>query len=294
MAISEFISYLKNEKRYSSHTIISYEKDLFQWNEFLQLNYDKISTIEAEAIMLRSWIVSLVEKGLTAKTINRKISTLKSYYKYLYSNNIIESLPTSKLISPKLKKGLPTYVKEAEMDVLLNKIEYGLDASKVIALRDKLIIELLYATGIRLSELVGLKFNSINWTNKTIKVLGKRNKERIIPLHQQLIDDLIKYNELRMELGNSEFLMMTDSGNKLYSKFVYRKVNYYLSQVTSLAKKSPHVIRHTFATHMLNNGADLNTIKEFLGHSNLSATEVYTHNSLEKIKNIYKQAHPRA
>jgi integrase/recombinase XerC len=180
------------------------------------------------------------------------------------------------------------------MDVLLNKIEYGLNETQAIALRDKLIIELLYATGIRLSELIGLKMKSINWSNQTIKVLGKRNKERIIPLHQQLINDLIRYKDLRLELGNSEFLMMTDSGNKLYPKFVYRKVNYYLSQVTSLAKKSPHVIRHTFATHMLNNGADLNTIKEFLGHSNLSATEVYTHNSLEKIKNIYKQAHPRA
>lgn len=294
MAISDFVSYLKNEKRYSAHTIVSYEKDLIQFNDFLKLNYDNVELIDSGSTMLRSWIVSLVENGLTAKTINRKISTLKSFYKYLYSNNIITTLPTSKLISPKLKKGLPVYVKENEMDALLNKIDYGGSESEVIALRDKLIIELLYATGIRLSELVGLKLNNINWASQTIKVLGKRNKERIIPLHQQLFDELIKFRELRLELGNSDFLMMTDSGNKLYPKFVYRKVNYYLSQVTSLTKKSPHVIRHTFATHMLNNGADLNTIKEFLGHSNLSATEVYTHNSLEKLKNIYKQAHPRA
>jgi len=291
MPYSEFLAYLKNEKRYSAHTIKAYENDLIQFKDFLALTYDSDDQVNASPSSLRSWVVSLLDEGVNPRSVQRKISSLKSYYKFLQKNGEIEQLPTSKLQSPKLKKSLPAFVKESEMDLLLDDMEFERDFA---GFRDKLLIDLLYSSGMRLSELIGIKLGDVDLHDSTVKVLGKRNKERKIPLHHSLIELINQYKGLREELANSDHLLLTDKGNKIYPKFVYRKVNHYLSQVTSMSKKSPHVLRHTFATHMLNNGADLNTIKEFLGHANLSATQIYTHNSIEKLKNIYKQAHPRA
>lgn len=290
MPIEDFLHYLEKEKRYSKHTIISYHTDLVQLQSFLDTEFE-LKVIEASSQALRSWLVSLMEKQINTKTINRKISTLKSFYNFLLKKELIDVLPTSKLISPKVEKPLPAFFKTSEMDGLLGEFIFE---DSFFGRRDCLIIEVLYSCGIRLSELIGLKDADINFYEGNMKVLGKRNKERLIPLHQKLIQLLQSYLPEKQSQYSGKYLFLTNSGEKLYSKFVYRKVNYYLSQVTTSTKKSPHVLRHTFATHMLNNGADLNTIKAILGHANLSATEVYTHNSIEKLKNTYKQAHPRA
>jgi len=291
MPYSDFISYLKNERRYSVHTVKAYENDLSQFGGFLDEVYGEDDPLKAIPSALRSWVVALLDAGVSARSVNRKISTLKSYYKFHKRKGDIDSLPTAQLQSPKQKKALPAFLKESEMDLLLDKVEFE---AGFAGERDRVLIELLYSSGMRLSELIGLKVNDLDLHSQTVKVLGKRNKERIIPLHKALIAILKDYLHARSELAEVGQLIITDKGRKIYPKFVYRKVNYYLSQVTSLSKKSPHILRHTFATHMLNNGADLNTIKEILGHANLSATQVYTHNSIEKLKHIYKQAHPRA
>jgi len=290
MAIDQFLTHLEREKRYSQHTIIAYRNDLYQLKNFLQDDYE-VELIVANSQMLRSWLVQLIEAGITNKSVNRKISSAKSFYNYMLREGKITTSPTTKLISPKVQKPLPSFVKASEMDDLLELFQFEDDfAGK----RDALIIEILYSCGLRLSELIGIKNSDVDFYKETLKVLGKRNKERIVPLHQKVMEQIKAYLELKNSLFNQPELLLTDKGKKLYPKFVYRKVNYYLSQVTTSKKKSPHVLRHTFATHMLNNGADLNTIKEILGHANLSATEVYTHNSIEKLKNVYKQAHPRA
>jgi integrase/recombinase XerC len=291
MPFSDFLSYLKNEKRYSSHTIKAYENDLAQFSGFLDEVYGEDDPLKAIPSALRSWVVALLDEGVSARSVNRKISTLKSYYKFHKRKGDIDSLPTAQLQSPKQKKQLPAFLKESEMDLLLDQVKFEEGFS---GLRDRILIEILYSSGMRLSELIGLKLSDLDLMGQTVKVLGKRNKERIIPLHKGLIDLLKTYLDQRSGVAQTAQLIVTDKGKKIYPKFVYRKVNYYLSQVTSLSKRSPHVLRHTFATHMLNNGADLNTIKEILGHANLSATQVYTHNSIEKLKHIYKQAHPRA
>jgi len=290
MPIESFLQYLEKEKRYSTHTLISYQTDLMQVQKFLDREFELTIQV-ANSQALRSWLVSLMEKGISPKTVNRKISSLKSFYNYLLKQGEITSLPTLKLVSPKVQKPLPAFFKTSEMDELLNLFSFDDDFE---GKRDALIIEVLYSCGIRLSELIGLKDTSIDFYGNSIKVLGKRNKERMVPIHTKLMNQLKPYLKEKKEAHSSPYLFLTDKGEKLYPKFVYRKVNDYLSQVTTSSKKSPHVLRHTFATHMLNNGADLNTIKEILGHSSLSATEVYTHNSIEKLKNIYKQAHPRA
>ncbi|MEQ8623925.1 MAG: tyrosine-type recombinase/integrase [Vicingaceae bacterium] len=290
MSIESFLQYLEKVKRYSKHTLISYQTDLLQVQKFLNNEFE-LEIQLATSPALRSWLVSLMEQGISPKTVNRKISSLKSFYNYLLKQGEISSLPTSKLVSPKVQKPLPAFFKTSEMDDLLRLFAFD---DSLIGKRDALIIEVLYSCGIRLSELIGLKDSSIDFYDNSIKVLGKRNKERVVPIHSKLVNQLKPYLEEKKKTYSSPYLFLTNKGEKLYPKFVYRKVNDYLSQVTTSSKKSPHVLRHTFATHMLNNGADLNTIKELLGHSSLSATEVYTHNSIEKLKNIYKQAHPRA
>jgi integrase/recombinase XerC len=257
---------------------------------YLQVRYE-MGVELANSEILRSWVVDLLENGTQNKSVNRKISSIKSFYKYMLREGVIDKNPTDKLISPKVSKPLPNFIREKEMDNLLDSFAFE-DSFKGV--RDRLILELLYSSGIRLSELIGVKLSDVNFVQQSMKVLGKRNKERIVPLHREVIATMNGYIEQRQQVKNDENLLLTDSGKKMYPKFVYRKVNYYLGQVTTASKKSPHVLRHTFATHMLNNGADLNTIKEILGHANLSATEIYTHNTIEKLKNIYKQAHPRA
>lgn len=293
MSKSKFLQYLQTERRYSNHTIVAYQNDLNQLELFAKEEFDILELKEVDSMVLRSWMVTLLESGMDARSINRKISTCKSYYTYLLRNGKIKSLPTSKLSSPKAKKALPKFVKENEMIHLFDEIDFPKDK---LGIRDYLIIEILYSCGVRLSELIGIKTKDVDLNNSSIKVLGKRSKERIIPIHKGLLLQIKKWIEIKQEEPNynQQYLLVTDKGEKLYPKFVYRKVNYYLGQVTSLQKKSPHVLRHTFATHMLNNGAELNTIKEILGHANLSATQIYTHNSIEKLKNIYNQAHPRA
>jgi len=288
MLKNDFLQYLEYEKRYSSHTIVSYNTDLTQFHKFLKFEFDIEDISEVTHHIIRNWISVLLESGLTSRTVNRKITTLKSYFKYLLQEDVLSENPTRKIISPKSSKKLPVFIEKSKMDQLLNEIEFP---NSFDGERDKLIIDLFYMTGMRLSELISVSFLDIDFINSTVKVLGKRNKERIIPLSISLLNQL--ENFFKKHKLKSYFFVNLE-GKKLTSKKVYTIVNYYLGKVSSVEKKSPHILRHTFATHMLNNGADINAIKEILGHANLSATQVYTHNTIERLKNIYKQAHPRA
>ncbi|MGQ0829599.1 MAG: tyrosine recombinase XerC [Bacteroidota bacterium] len=285
-----FLEYLRYEKRSSAHTLLAYTNDLDQFFKYLDTSYQIKSITEINHIIIRSWIVSLMEQKITPRSVNRKITTLKTFYKYLLRQKAVTENPMLKIQSPKTSKRLPVFVEKDKMDILLDNTAFGNDFD---GQRDKLIIELFYATGMRLSELINLKDSDINMSKCQLKVLGKRNKERIIPFNDELKELLKHYSKVKP--GSTEgYLFVNRKGKKLYEKFAYRVVNQYLSGVTTIDKKSPHVLRHTFATHMLNNGADLNAIKELLGHANLSATQVYTHNTVEKLKNIHKQAHPKA
>lgn len=287
--IDQFLEYLKIEKRYSLNTITSYEIDLFQFNNYLINNYESVLFKEVNLIHVRSYMVALLELQLAKSSVARKISSIKSLYKFLKKEQVIQSSPVQLLDTPKIERRLPTFLKEDEMMSLFDEIKFEDSFGGV---RDKLLLGFLYQTGIRLSELIELQNQDLS--NQEIKVLGKRNKERIIPISNTIVHLTRKYFILKEQsLFKSNSFFVTDQGNKLYEKFVYRKVNYYLSMVSSKQKKSPHVLRHTFATHMLNNGADLNAIKEILGHENLSATQVYTHNTFQKLKSIHKKSHPR-
>ncbi|MEM7298342.1 MAG: tyrosine-type recombinase/integrase [Bacteroidota bacterium] len=287
-----FLKYLSFEKRYSDHTVAAYRKDLDQFNSYLFSDYEINDPTSAKHQHIRGWIVDLMDRGLSPRSVNRKIATLKSFFKYLLAREYLESNPTSEIKPLKTEKELPSFVKEEEMKVLLDQIEF---ASDVTGLRDQLLLELLYATGIRLAELEGLKEADVNFYEKTIRVLGKRNKERIIPIGNPLLVLVKEYiNQKRTEGMSSDYLLLTDAGKPVYPMFIYRKVKGYLGAVTTLSKKSPHVLRHTFATHLLNKGADLNAVKDLLGHTSLAATQVYTHNSIEKLKTAFDQAHPKA
>jgi integrase/recombinase XerC len=286
---NSFLEYLQYEKRFSNHTILAYSNDLAQFSEYLQKTYEIKELQEISHTLIRSWIVSMMDQKMSPRSINRKITSLKTFYKYLLRQQVVTENPMLKIQSPKTSKRLPVFIEKDNMDALLDTIEFGSDFDGE---RNKLIMELLYATGIRLSELINLTQANVDLNSCQLKVLGKRKKERIVPFNntlKQLIEGYLKHKETK----ESYYLFVTKNGKKLYEKFVYRVVNKYLSHVTSINKKSPHVLRHTFATHMLNNGADLNAIKELLGHANLSATQVYTHNTVEKLKNVHKQAHPK-
>jgi len=291
--IISFDNYLRFEKRFSTHTSDAYLQDLKQFQIYLNTQYNINKIDEVDFQIIRSWSVSLLENNISPRSVNRKISALKSFYRFLLKNGIVLKNPMLKIISPKTSKKLPVYVEQEKMNSLFEEIQFE-DSFKGI--RDKAILELFYATGIRLSELCNIKISDINIYNSQIKVLGKRNKERIIPLTNNLKNVFSGYIDARSQVSNiqDDSLFITEKGKKIYQKLAYRIVNYYLSMVTTISKKSPHVLRHTFATHMLNNGAELNAIKEILGHANLSATQVYTHNTVEKLKKVYKQAHPRA
>tara|TARA_B100000809_G_scaffold107169_1_gene105593 strand:+ start:3341 stop:4222 length:882 start_codon:yes stop_codon:yes gene_type:complete len=290
--ILSFCDYLLHQKRYSPHTITAYKKDLDQFNQFLVSDFEIQDIKKVNSSIIRSWIVHLIENEISARTINRKISTLKSFYKYLLKNKELVISPLLKVLTPKTSKRLPVFIAETDIQNLFKDVIFD---NNFEGIRDKLILEIFYATGIRLSELVNLNINSVDFNNSTIKVLGKRNKERLIPFGENIKKTLVGYLDKRKQISTmSHTLFLTKKGEKIYTKLVYRIVNHYLGTVTTANKKSPHVLRHTFATHMLNNGADLNSIKEILGHANLTATQVYTHNSIEKLKNIHKQAHPKA
>jgi len=292
--IQDFTKYIQLERRYSIHTVEAYNRDLNQFQEFLdQIHF--INIVKAEYPHIREWVVYLNNQEISNRSINRKITTLKSFYKYQLISQNIEVNPASKVNVLKTEKKLPEFVDEENMNFLLEKVEFTDDYIGVLS---KTILDLFYGTGMRVEELVNLKQKNVDKVNLQVKVLGKRNKERIIPVSNQLMQQLILYSNYRNEsisnAESSEYLFLTKNGNKIYKKLVYRQVNYYLSLVTTSSKKSPHVLRHTFATHLLNKGADLNAIKEILGHASLSATQIYTHNSIEKLKNVYKQAHPKA
>ena len=290
--IQNYLDYLHLEKRYSSHTLKAYRTDLSIFSFYIKNNYN--TTIDkANHSMIRSWLIEELNKGNSSRTVNRKITSLKSFYKHLIKLQKVDYNPTSKIITSKTSKKLPQFVGVSDMNDLLNKLEFNEGFSGV---RDKLIIEIFYSTGIRLSELINIKITDVDIKKSQIKVLGKRNKERLIPLTHELQKSIEKYFVLRMEKKaiDSSFFLLANSGKKLNPSMVYRKVNDLLKGVTTLEQKSPHILRHTFATHMLNNGADLNVIKELLGHATLSATEIYTHNSVEQLKKIFNNAHPRA
>jgi integrase/recombinase XerC len=283
----KFLHYLLHEKRYSRHTIKSYETDLQQFMLFLTDEFQVSSVKKVNFQLVRSWIATLLNNNISARSVNRKITTLKTYFRFLMNEDVIKASPMQKIIGPKTPKKLAVFVEEIKMEELFNKVEFG---EGDVAERDRLILELFYFTGIRLSELVNLKKSDVDFSNSTIRVLGKRNKERLIPITSCIVHKIKTINNS----NKSVFLFVSKKGTQISAKQVYRIVNKYLGMVTSLDKKSPHILRHTFATHMLNNGADINAVKELLGHANLSATEVYTHNTIEKLKTVYKQAHPRA
>jgi len=290
-----FIKFIEVEKRYSPYTILAYKQDLEQFLTYLTQNYT-IDRIElSDHLVVRSWFVSLIEAGATPRTITRKMSTLKSFFRFAKANGFIEANPMLKVTAPKMAKRLPVYIEEEKMDKL---ITFPGSGDKLIELRNEAILLVFYATGIRLSELIGIRCEDVDLVNGSIKVTGKRNKERVVPIGALIIESLERYMKLlpksRVAGNNNMLLFVTEEGKKLYPKLVYRLVHAWLGQVSTNEKLSPHVLRHTFATHMLNNGADLNAIKEILGHSSLAATQVYTHNSITKLKSVYKQAHPRA
>ncbi len=284
----KFISYLQFEKRYSNHTILAYRQDLDSFKEFAEL--EKIAEFsDLSSSFIRSWIVYLIEGGMKNKSVNRKLASLRTFYKWLRKEGVVDHSPMTKVIGPKSEKHLPVFAKESELS--LPNMEH-LFTEDFSGQRDALMLELFYQTGMRLSELIGLKIYDVQ--GNQVKVLGKRNKERIIPISDGLVKQIELYVISRKDVAqNNDSLLVLNSGNKLYPTFAYRKINYYLGEVTSLDKKSPHILRHTFATHMLNRGTGLETLKDLLGHANLAATQVYTHNSFAQLNSIYSQAHPR-
>lgn len=286
-----FFDYLEYEKKYSRHTILSYQNDLTQFIAYINGQGAEFIPSEIHYQEIRQWIGSLLSEKLAARSVNRKLSALKSYFRYLQRRQIISSNPMSKISGPKTPKRLPVFVDENQMQHLFEDItfEEGFNGT-----RDKLIMDLLYQTGIRRAELSGLKETDIDFYNSGIKVLGKRNKERIIPISLGLKRNLEAYLKVKEEHKlTNPVLLVNQKGQAMSDAAIYTTVKKYLSQVTSIRKKSPHVLRHTFATHLLNNGADINAVKDLLGHANLSATQIYTHNTIEKLKSSYKQAHPR-
>lgn len=288
----EFIKYLQYEKRYSSHTLAAYKTDLDQFIHFMNQTIGDFEFNTVSSKQIRAWVISLMDQEINPRSVNRKLSTLKSFYKYMMRQGLAENNPTELVIKPKVGKKLPTFVQQENLNQLLDIGYFPLDFEGI---RDQLIVAMLYGTGIRLAELKNLIIPNINRTEYTIKVLGKRNKERIIPYPHSIEGPLKEYLQIRSEInGNTNFLFITSNGKQLYDKLIYRVVNKYLTLVTTVSKRSPHVLRHSFATHLLNNGANLNAVKELLGHSNLSATQIYTHTTFEKLKEIYKQAHPRS
>ena len=287
-----FIKYLKFEKRLSDHTILSYDNDLKQFESFFKTysTNKEIKTTDKRAI--RSWIVELSLKKLSPKSINRKIATLKSFFKFLIKREVIEINPTTNITSLKTDQKIPNFLKEKDVNFLFDNLilEKNFNGE-----RDMMILELLYGTGIRISELINLKTRNINLPKKEMKIMGKRKKERIIPLHQQIISQIKKYLDKKNEIKSShEFLLCTNKGKKLYPMLIYRIVKKHLSSLINSKKYNPHLLRHTFATHILNKGGDLNSIKDLLGHESLAATQIYTHNSIEKLKETFKASHPRA
>jgi integrase/recombinase XerC len=293
-AIDQFLRYLQFEKRLSKHTLLAYHEDLDQFFQYLNLEYDGHAVQAAKATMIRSWLAGLRDQQYHAKSLVRKISALKSFYKYQLRMGYLDTSPMAQIVSPKLGKRLPSFVREAEMKPLLDRSIYPEGWRGETAF---LLVSLFYQTGMRLSELVELKESQLSLSQLQVKVLGKGNKERVIPIQDSLANQISFYVQEKRRLfeqPDTTYVLIGEKGRKLYPRFAYQVVHDYLSQVTTLQQRSPHILRHSFATHLTNQGADLNAIKELLGHSSLAATQVYTHNSIEKLKDAYKKAHPKA
>ena len=292
--IQSFIDYLKFEKRYSNHTIISYGNDLSSFFNYLKYQYDTNKLNDISHSIIRSWIASLREQQLTARSINRKISSLRSFLKFHLKQGNITQLPTANTVAPKMNRRLPAFLKEPETLELLESLNSSTEDWK--SLNAKMLISLFYATGMRLSELINLKERQLDFGRSQVRVLGKGNKERLIPVNKEIMAAIRHYQDLKRKEFDTkeEVLLVTEKGKKMYPRYAWLAVNRSLALSSTLDKKSPHVLRHTFATHLMNNGADLNAVKELLGHSSLAATQVYTHNTIEKLKEVYKKAHPKA
>ena len=291
--IKSFQEYLQLEKNYSLHTVKAYIDDLNFFQKFIEINFDTVNIDDVNYSMIRSWIVEMVDNKISNSSVNRKIASLKAYYKFLLKIKIIDSSPLLKHKSLKTSKILQIPFSEKELHTILNHLQFNKGFEGV---RDKLIIDLFYSTGIRRSELINLKLQNVNKYDNTIKVLGKRNKERIIPILPEIVKQINFYLLERIQLqhiSDKDYFFLMLKGVKLNDSFVYRLINYYFSNVSEKVKKSPHILRHTFATHLLNNGADLNSVKELLGHSSLASTQIYTSSSLSELKNIYEKSHPR-
>lgn len=287
-----FLNYLRFEKRYSQHTLISYQNDLEQFLSFIIAEFGAPCIPEINAAIVRSWLANLKqEENLTAKSINRKISTLKSFFKFLMRESVVETTPMSIISAPKISKRLPVYVEEKDIQTLFEYVEFSDDWK---GKTEKLVLQLFYNTGMRVSELVNLKISQVDAAYNHIKVLGKGNKERIIPVNKELLANLQEYIKHRPADSGNDHVFVNEKGKPLYARQVYSLVKKNLSMVTTVNKKSPHILRHSFATHLTSNGADLNAVKELLGHSSLAATQVYTHNSIERLKEVFKKAHPKA
>jgi integrase/recombinase XerC len=293
--VEQFLQYLKVERRYSQHTIMAYRNDLEQFCAFEPINQDQQNLVSVDSKTIRNWVVSLIENGITNRSVHRKISSLKSFCRYLQRKGLIQINPATRVVIPGIEKRLPEFVPQKSINLFLDNTK-GIEENFSM-FRDVLIIELFYDTGIRLSELINIQEGDVDFQNLSLKVTGKRNKQRIIPITLALSNALKKFVQVKEEYFKGitvPYLFVNDKGVKLYPVFVYRLVRHHLSAVTTASKRSPHILRHSFATHMLNNGADINSIKEILGHANLAATQIYTHTTFEKLKEIYKQAHPRA
>ena len=293
MPFTDFTDYLSLEKNYSAHTVTAYVKDLNDFALYASEGYEVTDIREVPYSIIRSWIVSMVDKGMTNRSVNRKIASLKSYYKYLLKSKQIEVNPLAKHKSLKTSKKIQVPFSEKEIEDVLDLLA---DADGFEGKRDKLIVELFYSTGMRRAELVNLKCDDVSFEQRTLKVLGKRNKERIIPLLPSVVESINAYLEERNILENVKdpgYLLLSKKGVKIYETLVYRIINSYFSLASEKVKKSPHILRHSFATHLLNEGADLNAVKELLGHSSLASTQVYTHNSIAQLKEVYRNSHPR-
>ncbi len=292
--IQSFLDYLKFEKRYSVHTVTSYHNDLRDFFDYLDITFGSPEVKDINQSFIRSWLVDLKENNLSSKSINRKISSLRSFFKYQLKTGVLETVPMSNITAPKIGKRLPVFIKEEEIKELLQVLSVSTENWKT--LNAKMLLVLFYTTGMRLSELINLKETQLDPARLQIKVLGKGNKERIIPVNKEVISMIRDYQQSKKKEfeKTGETLLVTEKGKKLYPKYAYLLVNKYLQEgAKTLDKKSPHVLRHTFATHLLNSGADLNAVKELLGHSSLASTQVYTHNTIEKLKNVHKNAHPK-
>ena len=292
--IRSFLDYLKFQKRYSQHTVTSYQNDLVSFFDFLKLQFDETSIPDIKPTYVRTWLAHLKSQGISSKTINRKISSLKSFFKQQLKQDLIKVSPMATIISPKVGKRLPQFVEKKDIDTLFDHVEFP---GNWTGRTERLLLQILYNTGIRKAELIGLKENQVDVHNSAIKVLGKGSKERVIPVSNQLMQELKNYaaeKKQHFKEVDTVILLVNDKGKKLYPKYVYNVAQKYLSLVTTIDKKSPHILRHTFATHLTNNGADLNAVKELLGHSSLAATQIYTHNTIEKLKDVFKKAHPKA